>query len=394
MRIALLNHTFASTDGQGKVNARVASYLLDAGHRVTLVGDGVPGELAQRPGAAVVSLPPSRRLPTQLLRHAAFGWRSAAAISKLRKDHDLIVANGGMTFAPTDVNICHFVHQSWLRSDQHPLRSGSRVGRTWGWYQYAYTRQACLWERDAYRRARCVTAVSELVKQQLVSDVGIDAAKITVIENGVDPCEAPTGADRAEARGRLGIDDGQFVILFAGDLRTPRKNFDVLLRALRNLPERVVLVAAGNHEGGPYPALTKEAGLAARVRFLGMRGDMSAIYPAGDLFALLSHYDPFGLVVTEAMSAGLPVVTASTVGASAVVVKHNAGFVIDDPTNDVAVARAITKLLDNPDLASTMGVNAREVAKDLSWDCVGERYAQTFLAVAEQRRVGKELTTP
>lgn len=378
MRIALLNHTFASTDGQGKVNARVAASLLDAGHRVTLIGDGVPDELAQRPGAAVVSLPPSRRAPTQLLRHAAFGWRSAAVIRRLRKDHDIVVANGGMTFAPTDVNICHFVHRSWLQSDQHPLRSGSRVGRTWGWYQYAYTRQACLWERDAYRRARCVIAVSELVKRQLVNDVGIDAGKIVVIENGVDPCEAPTGADRAKARRRLAIEDGQFVILFAGDLRTPRKNFDVLLRALRNLSEHVILVAAGNHEGGPYPALTKEAGLAARVQFLGMRGDMSAIYPAGDLFALMSHYDPFGLVVTEAMSAGLPVVTASTVGASAVVVKHNAGFVVDDPTNDVAVARAVTDLLGDAGRRGEMGSRGRCVANELSWSRIGERYAQVI----------------
>jgi glycosyltransferase involved in cell wall biosynthesis len=189
---------------------------------------------------------------------------------------------------------------------------------------------------------------------------------------------APTVDERAEARRQLGVDDNQFVILFAGDLRTPRKNFDVLLRALKSLPKHVVLLAAGNHEEGPYPSLTKDAGLSARVRFLGTRRDMAAVYPAGDVFALLSHYDPFGLVVTEAMSAGLPVLTASTVGASAVVAIHEAGYVIADPTDDAAVARAVTDLLGDACRRGEMGSRGRCVANELSWSRIGERYAQVI----------------
>lgn len=381
----LVNHTFRRSDGQGSVNAHLACELLRGGHAVTLVGDDVPDDLSREQRCTAVASTPVRRAPTQLLRHLTFGWRTRRLIGRLRHEHDVVVANGGMTFARTDLNICHFVHASWVRSPHHPSRSASRVSRSWGWYQSAYSKQAVLWERDAYHRAGHIVAVSPLVRQQLIDDVGIDAAKITVIENGSDAPARTAKDGRALARATMGVDDQQFVVLFAGDLKTPRKNFDVLLAALRHLPEDVVLVAAGAHEAGPYPGLAHRLGVAARVKFLGMRDDLLKLYAGADVFALLSHYEPFGLVVTEALAAGVPVVTASSVGASDVVRRHGCGMVMDEATDDAAVAAALRTLRDDLAMRQHMGQRGLGVPEELAWSKVGERYMAVLKDLIDRR---------
>lgn len=385
LKILLINHTFSDTDGQGKVNSSLARQLLDEGHFVTVVGVDIPETVSKQRNCNCVPCTPAQYIPTRLLRHLTFGWRTMKLIRLLGLDHDLVIANGGITFAPTDINICHFVHASWIRSPHHPRNSASRVSRLWGWYQYAYSKQAILWERNAYQRARSVVAISHLIKEQLIQDVGVEPEKITVIENGMGTTAGPTEAGRSAARGKMGVDDGQFVVLFAGDLKTPRKNFDILLAALQHLPAEIVVVAAGAHEDGPYPQLAKQLGVEDRVRFLGMRTDLLNLYSGADIFSLLSHYEPFGLVVTEALSAGVPVVTASTVGASDVVRRHECGIVLEDPTDVAAVAAALRLLFDNPEMRQKMGNNGNKVGEELAWPKVAKRYIDLLQQVATSR---------
>jgi glycosyltransferase involved in cell wall biosynthesis len=382
MKIALLNHTFASTDGQGKVNARVAAHLLGRGHGVTLISADRQREIDGLEDASLVTVSPARA-PTRLLRHLSFGKRSAEAVRRFRSEHDLVVVNGGISFAPSDVNLCHFVHASWIKSAQHPARLAGQG--PWGWYQYAYSWQARHWEADAYRRTRRVVAVSDLVKEQLVKDVGIDAAKVLVVENGLDPLPSEDGGvARERARHEFGVDDDAFVVFFAAEMKTPRKNFDVLLQAIRLLPPQVVIVAAGGYEGGPYPAMADRLGVRDRVRFLGFRRDVNGLYPGGDAFALLSHYDPCPISICEAMSAGLPVITSTTCGSSAPVRRHNAGIVIETPTDVAAIADALRLLLGDPAMRQRMGAGGQAATEELAWPKVGERYEAIFEEVASE----------
>lgn len=386
MRVLLVNHTFDRSEGQGKVNAEVARALLDRGHDATLVSADRPDQVVGLDGADVRTVTPVRWAPSRLLRHLTFGYRTAKLIRRLRPEHDLVIANGGMTFARTDINLCHFVHRSWLRNPQHPLRRQRRTERLWSLYQYAYSKQAEVWERNAYLRAERVIAISELIRDQLVNDVGVDPKRVTVIENGLDAL-SPSGTHtlRADARSLFRVTDEQTVVFFVAELRTPRKNFDTLIRALKHLPESVVVVAAGEHRSGPYPEIVKRAGLEDRVRFLGFRKDIRNLYPGADVFTLVSHYEPFGLVVTEAMASGVPVVAASTVGAAQVVTRYNAGIVIEDATDEHTFAEAIGRLHTDASLRAKYGENGRVAADELAWTKVGERYESLLRSVVEQR---------
>src|SRR5262249_1149061 len=153
--------------------------------------------------------------------------------------------------------------------------------------------------------------------------------------------------------------------LFVGDIRTPLKNLDTVLRALVDVPH-VHLAVAGGVERSPYPALAFDLGLADRVHFLGFRSDVAELMRAVDMFVFPSRAEACPLVMLEAMASGLPIIIASTVGAKELV-EGKCGYVLDDPNNVQALASAIQTLADNRDCRAEMGEAARAVAEQHTW---------------------------
>jgi glycosyltransferase involved in cell wall biosynthesis len=386
LKILLVNHTFRETDGQGRVNLRIAQHLASRGYQLTLVGQELPESLRRLTNVNWLDVRPLS-LPTTAARHFTFAVKVHRLIRRLRPSHDLVILNGGMSFPAADINLCHFVHSSWIRSPHHPLRTRKLLV---GLYQYCYSLLNSSWETNAYRRSRLVVAVSDLVRRQLIDDCRTNASNVRVIHNGLDALpplasEHSVSDQRHHLRGELGLSPVHFVVFFAGELKTPRKNFDVLLRAVRRLPDDVRVVAAGGTDGGPYPAMAREMGVIDRVHFLGHRNDVRLLYTIADCFAFLSHYDPFALVVTEAMAAGLPVITSKTVGASEVVLDAACGVVLDDPEDDRRLADEIIKLKNDTPSRDRLAANARVYGPNLAWDHVGSRYENVIAELAGGR---------
>ena len=88
---------------------------------------------------------------------------------------------------------------------------------------------------------------------------------------------------------------------------------------------------------------------------------------AGDLYAMLSRFDTFGMVVLEAMAAGLPVLISGYVGARDIVREGENGFVVESPANPEAIAERIETIL-NGDVRERMGREALITAGENSWD--------------------------
>ncbi|MEM8557249.1 MAG: glycosyltransferase family 4 protein [Bacteroidota bacterium] len=376
MRLALVTHNLIRGDGQGRVNAEVAHALLDAGHEVVLVAARVDDALAARDGVTWQHIAPGRG-PTQLVKNHVFARRSARWIEANRSTLDLVVANGFVTFARADVNAVHFVHGAWLKS---PVHVSKLRGGVFGAYHKLYTAANARLERRAFAEARRVIAVAERVRDELV-EIGIAPEKIAVINNGVDveefrPAEVPTAERRA-----LGLPGTKPVALFVGDIRTPRKNLDGTLRALVDVPG-LHLAVAGRVAGSPYPALAEALGVSDRVLFLDFRRDLPALMQAADFVVFPSRYDPFGLVVTEAMATAKPIVTASTAGASALVTP-DAGIVLDDPDDVRGLSAAMRRLTEGTDLRAQMGQAGRAIAEQHTWTRMARAYVAVFEAVAD-----------
>jgi glycosyltransferase involved in cell wall biosynthesis len=216
-------------------------------------------------------------------------------------------------------------------------------------------------ERDALAHVSHVVATSGFTAQSLV-DYGVTQERLSVIPPGVEAHELAEGSGRAAP-----------AILCVGAL-SPRKGHDVLLNALSLLTARPwTLDVVGSETRDARHAqemrrLTTELGLDSRVVF---RGELSgraldAAYHTCDLFVLASHYEGYGMVLTEAVARGLPVV-ATAGGAVPDTLPEGAGLLA--PPGDVeALAGALERVLGSPELFAQLAEGARAARQRLpSW---------------------------
>jgi glycosyltransferase involved in cell wall biosynthesis len=373
MKIAIVTHAVRHNDGQGRVNYEVAVAALGQGCEVTLVASQVSPALLADPRVRWVPIRIARAWPTNLLRHQLFAIKSAAWLRKHHREYDVLHVNGFISWIRADVNTAHFVHGGWMRSPYYPyaLTRGLRSA-----YQYVYTRvNACL-ERWAYRRSLVVAAVSEKVAAEL-RETGVTAEKIEVVHNGVD---TRAFGEACGTRSAFGLADDAFLLLFAGDLRTPRKNLGTVLRALPRLPPHVHVVVAGRVKGSPYPDEAHALGVAGRVHFLDFVENVPALMRCVDAYVFPSRYEAMSLSLLEAMAAGLPVVTARTAG-GAEIIDPECGIVLEDPDDVDALAGAVGRLAGDERLRCAMGAAASRVAQGFGWERMGARYMEIYRRV-------------
>jgi glycosyltransferase involved in cell wall biosynthesis len=372
MRIAFVSHNISRGQGQALVNLQTILGCLRHNWEVTLIADEVDQELLDR-GAAWLKACPKFRRP-MLGRVCEFGWRANHIVERIRGDVDLIVGTGYSLSVPHDVNISHFVHSAWRRVSR-------TIHENSAWWQranrHAYTLANCHLERLAYRQSRIVIAISNLVRDELVC-IGVDPERIRVIPNGVDLSLFKT--DRAE-RFELGLPIDVPLAVFVGDIRTQRKNLETVLHAIEQVAG-LHLAVVGDTTRSAYPQLVVDRGLQSRVHFLGYRRDIPAIMSTADFLVFPSRYEPFGLVVLEAMAAGLPVLTCESTGAADLV--SRAGGAVIKNANDIGSCAAVMRQWSQrPELRRELGRRARHVAESCSWEAMQHQYIQLFEQAAE-----------
>src|SRR5258708_8616924 len=306
-----------------------------------------------------------------------------------RREFDLLHVNGFITWMPADVITSDFVHSGWFGSKYYPLGLTKGV---WSAYQSGYTRCNALLERWAYRRSKVITAVSQKVADEIRA-IGLTTDnRVDGISSGVDT-QGFAGATGDGAK--FGLPADAFLLLFVGDLRTPRKNLGTVLQALKHLPEHVQIAVAGFLPGSPYPEEAKALGIAHRVHFLGLVKEMPVLMHSVDAFVFPSRYEAMSLSLLEAMAAGLPVVTARTAG-GAEIITPECGIVLDDPADPHALAEAVARLAASDDARRAMGVAANELATGFGWARMAAQYIALYRQIAgrrEDRRAAQNADT-
>jgi len=160
-------------------------------------------------------------------------------------------------------------------------------------------------------------------------------------------------------------------VLFVGEYR--RKGLATVIRAIGRLQDSCVhLLAIGKGDREHYEGLAAQAGIADRATFAGPTRDVEQVFGAADLFAFPTYYEPFGMVITEAMASGLPVITSRSAGASEMITEGVNGLLLDHPGDDEELSRQIMLLLSDKTLRKDMGTQARPAAAGYSWSHVAE----------------------
>jgi phosphatidyl-myo-inositol alpha-mannosyltransferase len=205
-----------------------------------------------------------------------------------------------------------------------------------------------------------------------------------VFFNGIDPTSyaSPSGGSpEVTGAGPSAAADARSnpTVMFLGR-HEPRKGLAVLLAAGSRLPANVTLLIAGN--GTDTGPLRRVHGDNPRVRWLGRLSDSDKIGHLGSAAVLCApslYGESFGIVVLEAMAAGVPVVASDLPGYRHLT-DNGAAAVLVPPDDPVALAAGLIRVLTDHDLASTLRERGRIRARDYSMGELSHRY----LALYEQ----------
>ena len=250
-------------------------------------------------------------------------------------------------------------------------------------------------------RADCLVAITETMAEEYRA-LGVSERRIAHVPNGVDLERFAAPVDRAALRRRLGLDPDAFLYLAVGR-NHPKKNFLHILRALAAQPrgagDRAVLMVVGEGAGRLAP-LAAGLGLARRVvlreAIAGAPVARQAVllpppalvelYRAADAFVFPSRVESFGIVLVEAMAAGLPVIAGDAPGCRDVLRQGRDGILVP-PDDPAALEAAMTRVRDDAGLRRDLAARSLARARDFSWDTVVDRYLAVYReGIARARR--------
>lgn len=228
------------------------------------------------------------------------------------------------------------------------------------------------------RASARVIADSAQTKADVVAHFGLSPGNIVVVPPGVDHQQFFPRTQTSVETGRLGW---RAYLLFVGNLR-PHKNVALLLEALVQIPGDLALAVVGHQDPRYWPALARRAeelGISSRVHFLGFveTHRLPVLYSGALAVVVPSLYEGFGLPVLEAMACGAPVIASTTTALQEVA--GDAALLVD-PQDVSGWARAITRVIGDPELRADLRARGLTQAARFSWS---ETARRVLLVAAE-----------
>lgn len=241
--------------------------------------------------------------------------------------------------------------------------------------------------RRIVAEAHALTAVSPIAAAFHARILGLDVGRFSVVPNGVDV--ARFAGARTDVDPRPDPPDGVRLV-FLGRLE-PRKGADVAVRAfLRLAPSRPRLMLRVLGDGPGRQELerlraTAPPDVAVRLEIVGRvdPGVLPALLADGDVAVLPARGgESFGIVLLEAMAAGLAVVATDIAGYRDVA-RHDREAVLARPDDATSLAGAIARVLDDPLLRSRLRAAGAARAAEHDWSVIAERTRATYVSARE-----------
>lgn len=383
LRILLLCYEYPPVGGGGGVGAQqFAEAWADAGHEVTVVtsrASGLPAE--ERHGrlrvVRVATMGKKNRATStglSMLSYLVTGFLHLLRRRRHYSQFDLINTHFALPTGPLG-----YVAQGLLGlPNVLTIIGGDIYDPTKSSSPHRYRSLRAV-NRFLLRRADEIVAISSDTRSRAEVHYGTTRS-MHLIPHGFEPPSATEAPDLP--RGAL---DDKFVLVTIGRL-VERKGYEHLIRSLSLLPGDSHLLVVG--DGPLEPSLRRvaeEVGVTDRITWLGYvpRAQLYGALEAADCYVLSSLHEGLGLVVLEAMWAGLPIVATNNGGQVDLVTQGENGFLVD-PGDPESLADGIRRLRDDPELRSRM---ARHNQSDVEKHYVGrraEQYVKLFRTVTGQ----------
>lgn len=253
---------------------------------------------------------------------------------------------------------------------------------------------------DALQRFDGVIAISRSIRDEYAA-AGVAAERTYCVPNGVDvPRIQRLQVDRDAVRRRHGVAEGLPVLLTIGR-NHPKKGYHLIPAVAAQLKaagyefewwiagrgaEQVVQASVRAGLGGRIRALqTKIGGTCCLDSLPG--ADAIELYKSADVFVFPTLLESFGLVVVEAMAAGLPVVASAAPGVSGIIDHDRTGLLVPIGDPD-ALALAIARLLDDPQLGRSLAAKASQAAARYAVGQVAKECVDVYREVKARKAAG------
>jgi len=225
-----------------------------------------------------------------------------------------------------------------------------------------------------YRFADRIIAVSQGIEKNLVEEFGIAAGTIGVIYNPVD-IDHISGLSSRPLEHSF-FQEGVPIILAMGRL-VRQKGFDLLIGAFREVLSELdarLIIAGEGHERESLQGLAKDLGIATKVSFVGFQTNPYALMSKADVFVLPSRIEGLPMVLLEALTCGIPVISTDCCSGPCEILKNGeCGLLVSSGDVD-ALSDGILRLLKDKDLMEKYSLVGKERAMDFSIDKIIKQY--------------------
>lgn len=346
---------------------------LDAGDRQPAVAD----LLRKTPGVARVDF---RFISSVAVVRQMLTGKLKAALRPLLADRDVV-----------------HVHGVWYALAKASADVSRELGKPYAFSPHGMLDPSCLRRRGLKKRIALAMGFRRVLTGAAFyhATSSIESTSFPAIGLKTPVCVLPPGLSDHELNQHM--DPGRFhrlcprianrpYILFLGRLH-PIKGLDYLADAFARLAAdepHLQWVVAGPDDGeqSPLTARLERLGVLDRVHFVGplWDADKFAAMAGAMAFTLTSRHENFGMVVAEAMWAGVPVIVSDQVHLHEDVTRAAAGLVV--PLDSSAIARAITQLRDDSALRRRMGLAGHDwVDQNLRWPGIIQRLEECYARV-------------
>lgn len=312
-----------------------------------------------------------------------FGLRACRFLRNRWQQYDIIHDNQGLSYGLLNV-------KKWLptiATVHHPItvdrkiavRSAPTIWRKmqqWRWYSFIGM------QKRVSRKLDHIITVSQTAANDISRDFNIPPDRFSIIPNGVRTDAFYPIPEIAREKNRL-------IVTNSADM--PLKGLYYLLRAVSKVAQThpIQLTVVGTPQKNGYSLkLIQKLGIGNRITFTGRIADEQFVreYARATAAVVPSVYEGFGLPVAEAMACAVPVI--STTGGALPEVVGDAGLLVP-PADHHALARAIVRILENPQRAQKLGrAGYRRVQQRFTWSKAAEKTVAAYReAICEHRRI-------
>ena len=391
LRIALAFPGCHRRGGVERILFECAHYLQSRGHQTTVFANEWENETPSNAGVAsgaFESAFPFQTVQVQARRRPDFLYGKSffdESSRRLKPNQFDALSTFGCVAPLGGVPWVQSVHAAWIERSQ-----SLRGPFSWAkWRQKINPLHPVLLKLERLHFAgkaanggpnyRKVIALTPEVSSDLQRIYGVPENDIVVIPNGFAPPEfsVPRAQSlREEMRRELGFQDDDRVLVFVAN-EAERKGLEPLLLALKILDDpKIKLLVVGRIPASTWQPVSEKMGLTSQVTFTGPSGDVGKYYAASDIFVLPTQYEPWGLVIVEAMACGLPVVTSRCAGAAEAVQEGKTGYLLRDPQDAEEIAGNLRHLLEGRHIAAQAIADS---VQNYAWPRVLQRYEKVLL---------------